>query len=132
LPILDIGDSKLGFVHAKNGICCGWSGGFRLVQLVGPARALELLASGRLVKADEAQQLGLCERRVGSLDDAIKFAKEHAIESGRTSAAIKTLVGLGHASAERALQVERQLFASTWGKPAHLRALERNVKHGAK
>lgn len=46
-------------MHIKVGVCCGWGGGSRLVQLLGPSRALELLSSGRLVGATEALQLGL-------------------------------------------------------------------------
>jgi enoyl-CoA hydratase/carnithine racemase len=124
-------------VHAKNGICCGWSGGFRLVQLVGPARAIELMSSSRLVSQPEAERLGLCELRADSLDAALDFVRAHAIESGRTSAAIKTLVSsatcggpAAAGSVELALQLECQLFAATWGRAAHLRALERNAKHG--
>lgn len=40
-------------------VCCGWGGGSRLVQLIGPSRALEVLSSGRLVGAPEALQLSL-------------------------------------------------------------------------
>lgn len=122
-------------MHAKSGLCCGWSGGFRLVQLTGPARALELLSSARLIGHQEAERFGLCERRADSIGEALGFVREHAIESSRTSAAIKMLVNRASHSASlelAALQLESQLFASTWGKAPHLRALDRNLKHASK
>lgn len=51
--------AKIGYVHVRVGICSAWGGGSRLVQLVGPSRAIELMSSGRLVGAQEALMMGL-------------------------------------------------------------------------
>lgn len=61
-------------MHIKVGVCCGWGGGSRLVQLIGPSRALELLSSGRLVGSHEALQLGLSNATISKIsDDNTKF-----------------------------------------------------------
>jgi enoyl-CoA hydratase len=50
-------------------------GGQRLAQLIGPARALEMLLEGRVYSAQEAHQMGLVNRLVPP-DDLIDEAKE--------------------------------------------------------
>ena len=44
--------------------------------------------------------------------------------------AVKSLVNSARTlPAEQSLLVEAQLLCSTWGKPAHLEALDNKVKH---
>jgi enoyl-CoA hydratase/carnithine racemase len=50
-------------------------GGQRLAQLIGPARALEMMLEGRMYSPQEAHQMGLVNRLV-PLDDLIDEAKE--------------------------------------------------------
>ncbi len=52
-------NSQIGFVQISLGVTPGWSGGTRLVSILGYTKALELLISGRLIKADEALRIGL-------------------------------------------------------------------------
>lgn len=49
-------------------------GGQRLAQLIGPARALEMMLEGRMYSAQEAHQMGLVNRLVAP-DDLIDEAK---------------------------------------------------------
>lgn len=100
------------------------------MELLGRAKTLEVLANGRPLNVERALELGLCEQRIDTLEGAIEFALEHAIESRRVSRAIKRLVTeSGRLTYPAALQLEAQLFAHTWGKEAHLRALDENLKH---
>jgi enoyl-CoA hydratase/carnithine racemase len=67
----------VGFPEILLGIVPGAGGTQRLPRLVGPARAKELIWSGRQVKADQALALGLVDRVVpagGALDAALEWA----------------------------------------------------------
>jgi len=86
-------NAKIGQPEVTIGIPPGWGGTQRLMRLVGPAKAKELIFTGKMIDADEAYQIGLVNRvvSVGSDDklppeppkgDAAK-EKERAIEVGR-------------------------------------------------
>jgi enoyl-CoA hydratase/carnithine racemase len=69
--------ARLGFPEILLGIFPGAGGTQRLSRLVGPARAKELIWSGRQVKSDEALALGIVDRVVpagGALDAALDWA----------------------------------------------------------
>jgi enoyl-CoA hydratase len=57
-------NAVLGLPEVSLGIIPGYGGTQRLPRLIGPARALELMASARRVKADEAERIGLVNRVV--------------------------------------------------------------------
>jgi len=56
--------AKLGETFVKIGLHPDWGGTFFLPRLVGPSRAIELLASGRMVEAPEALEIGMIDRIV--------------------------------------------------------------------
>lgn len=73
--------ARLGQPEILLGIIPGAGGTQRLPRLVGPARAKELVWSGRQVRADEALAIGLVDRVVdagGVLDQALGWAAELA------------------------------------------------------
>ncbi|GAA4592311.1 enoyl-CoA hydratase/carnithine racemase [Actinoplanes octamycinicus] len=57
-------DAKLGQPEIKLGLIPGAGGTQRLARLIGPARAKELIFSGRMVDAAEAERIGLADRVV--------------------------------------------------------------------
>lgn len=70
--------ARMGQPEVTLGIPPGWGGTQRLMRLVGIARAKDLVFTGRLIKADEALQMGLVNRVVphDSLEaEALKMAK---------------------------------------------------------
>jgi len=78
--------AKIGFVNILMGVSTGWSGGTRLTHLLGYTNALDLLASGRVVSAEEALQLGLVNHVFDGItstdqfiEDTIRWLKEYII-----------------------------------------------------
>jgi enoyl-CoA hydratase len=61
-------NAVLGLPEVGLGIIPGYGGTQRLPRLVGSGRALELILTGRRVKADEAERIGLVNRVVARAD----------------------------------------------------------------
>ncbi|GAA1386313.1 enoyl-CoA hydratase-related protein [Catellatospora chokoriensis] len=55
-------DAKLGQPEIKLGIIPGAGGTQRLARLIGPAKAKDIIFSGRMVDAEEALEIGLADR----------------------------------------------------------------------
>lgn len=54
--------ARMGHPEVRIGAVAGWGGTTRLPRLVGPGRAAEILLTGRLVSAEEAERIGLVNR----------------------------------------------------------------------
>ncbi len=61
-------DARLGQPEIKLGIIPGAGGTQRLARLIGPARAKDLIFSGRMVDAQEALRIGLADRVAPAAD----------------------------------------------------------------
>jgi enoyl-CoA hydratase len=70
--------ARLGLPEIKLGLIPGYGGTQRLPRLIGEARALEIVMTGRTVNADEAERIGLVHRLVD--DDLIEAGKSFARE----------------------------------------------------
>jgi enoyl-CoA hydratase len=75
---LALRSARLGLPEIKLGLIPGYGGTQRLPRLIGEARALEIILTGRSVEAEEAERVGLVNRIVeGDLIEAGKnFARE--------------------------------------------------------
>jgi len=71
-------NARFGLPEIKLGLIPGYGGTQRLPRLIGEARAMELIMTGRTATADEALRLGLVNRIVEPplLDAAFAFARE--------------------------------------------------------
>jgi enoyl-CoA hydratase/carnithine racemase len=83
-------DAKLTTAFARRGLVAEHGISYVLPRLVGPARALDLLLSGRVVLGSEAAQLGLVNRALPSealMDEALAYARELAVRCSPASMA---------------------------------------------
>lgn len=71
-------NAKMGLPEIKLGLIPGYGGTQRLPRIVGEARALELIMTGRAVDAEEAQRIGLVNRLVDG--DAVAAGVAYARE----------------------------------------------------
>src|SRR6266545_2513236 len=108
--------AQLGQPEIKIGIIPGAGGTQRLPRLVGPSRAKDIIFSGRFVKADEAERIGLVDRVVPGDDDVYQAALDAARQyaEGPTAAlrAAKVAINWGVRSDFRTgLILEREAFS---------------------
>jgi 3-hydroxypropionyl-coenzyme A dehydratase len=68
-------NAKIGQPEVTIGIPPGWGGTQRLMRLIGPAKAKELIFTGKMINADEAYQIGLVNKVI-SLGPDDKLSRE--------------------------------------------------------
>ncbi|GIF71316.1 enoyl-CoA hydratase/isomerase family protein [Asanoa siamensis] len=109
-------DAKLGQPEIKLGIIPGAGGTQRLARLVGPARAKDIVLSGRMVDADEALRIGLADRVVPAADvyaEAIALVRPYANGPAQALRAAKQAIDGGlEMDLHSGLAWESQLFAA--------------------
>ncbi len=69
-------NAVFGLPEVSLGLIPGYGGTQRLPRLVGKGKALEMILSGRMVKAREAVDSGMANTFSGSKEDALKQARE--------------------------------------------------------
>lgn len=71
-------NAKMGLPEIKLGLIPGYGGTIRLPRLVGEARALEIIMTGRTVDAEEAASIGMVNRIVEGdpLEAGMAYARE--------------------------------------------------------
>lgn len=126
---LAVPHARFSFAQIRNGLTTGWGGTGRLVRLVGHSRAMELLLTGRIIDAAEAQQIGLVHRVLGDGEEILTAAHTWANElitlPHHTLASFKELVyTASSASIAATNQREAELFTQLYGQPDHLAALQ--------
>ena len=83
-------DAKITTAFARRGLVAEHGISWMLPRLVGPARALDLLLSGRVVLGEEAERLGLVNRalpRERVLDETLAYARDIAANCAPSSLA---------------------------------------------
>ena len=121
---------RLGFVHGRLCISPAWGGGRDLVRIVGPAKALYLMASAAVLDASAAQAMGLVNL-VGPEDPSFDtwFEERLALfrdQPAQVLRAYKAITGSSRATdAEPAERVERESFCSLWCHDDHWNALRK-------
>jgi enoyl-CoA hydratase len=112
------GAGRIGLPEVGLGVLPGTGGTQRLVRLVGKARALELMATGRLFEFEEARDLGLVTEVLEAADAegflaAVKQRARAFVPPARASKAVGLIKRAVHSGAEaayaEALALEREL-----------------------
>jgi enoyl-CoA hydratase/carnithine racemase len=112
-------DAYLAVTPAKLGLIYGHAETRRLVELVGPARAKDLLFTGRRIETEEALAIGLIDRRVetGLRDTVLGYARG--------------LAGLSQASIRGAKRAVEAVVAGMKVETPAFRALVESAALGA-
>jgi enoyl-CoA hydratase/carnithine racemase len=109
-------DAKLGQPEIKLGIIPGAGGTQRLARLVGPARAKDIILSGRMVDAQEALRIGLADRVVPAervYEEAVALVTPYTKGPAQAVRAAKLAIDGGlEMDLTSALAWESQLFAA--------------------
>jgi cyclohexa-1,5-dienecarbonyl-CoA hydratase len=105
-------DAKLGQPEILLGIIPGAGGTQRLPRLVGPARAKDLIFSGRQVGADEAHRIGLVDRIAEDpYREAVEAARGYARGPRAALRAAKVSVNWGgRVDLRTGVAIEREAF----------------------
>jgi enoyl-CoA hydratase/carnithine racemase len=127
-------DAVLGQPEILLGIIPGAGGTQRLSRLVGPAKAKDLIFSGRFVKAEEAFRIGLVDRVVPAdrvYAEAVAWAKQFSGAASYALRAAKDAVDRGlEVDLETGLEIERQQFAALFATEDRAIGMKSFVEEG--
>jgi enoyl-CoA hydratase len=108
-------DARLGQPEIKLGLIPGAGGTQRLARLIGPAKAKDLVFSGRMVGADEALRIGLADRVAPAADvyaTAVELLRPYTTGPALALRAAKLAIDGGlNMDLASGLAWESQLFA---------------------
>jgi len=117
------------------GIIPGGGGTQRLPRLVGPARAKEIMITGRQIKADEALRIGLADEVVAHEAvnaRALALAAEVAAGALQAQALVKQAVDTGmNGAVSDGLALERDLFVDVFRTEDSQIGVKSFLEHGA-
>ena len=111
--------AKFGQPEIKLGVIPGWGGTQRLTHAIGKAKAMDMILTGRIMGADEAERAGLVARIFAAenlLEETMKVAIEIAANSMPSVLLAKQAVGRAfEASLAEGVGFERAVFYSLFG-----------------
>jgi enoyl-CoA hydratase len=114
--IIAADNAKFGQPEIKLGIIPGIGGTQRLTRAIGKAKAMDLILTGRMMDAAEAERAGLVARVVplaSLLDEAVKVAETIASQSLPSVLAAKEAVNCAfETSLAEGIRFERRIFHS--------------------
>jgi enoyl-CoA hydratase len=116
--ILAAPNAKFGQPEIRLGIIPGSGGTQRLTRFVGKSKAMEMVLTGRMMDAEEAERAGLVSRIVPAeelVDEAIRVAGEIAALSRPAVYMAKEAVNRAYETTlEEGVRFERRLFHATF------------------
>jgi len=116
--IIAADNAKFGLPEITIGTIPGMGGSQRLTRLVGKSKAMEMVLTGRLMDAEEAERAGLVSRIVPLaelVDEALKTAERIASLSRPAVMMAKEAVNRAYETTlEEGIRFERRLFHTTF------------------
>ena len=127
-------NAKLGQPEMLLGVIPGFGGSQRLARLVGPAKAKDLIYSGRFVDAAEALDMGLVDQVVPAaevLDAARAMMRQYVGGPRLALRAAKEAIDKGlEVDLETGLEIERHLFTGMFATKDRAIGMESFVENG--
>jgi enoyl-CoA hydratase len=129
---LALAHARIGFLQAKLNIATAWGGGTDLFTLVGPSRAVRILATAQVLPAAEAERLGLVDAVAPAGDQVHGFVQSYIGEMRQrpqVMRAIKSLAVMHRfgGSAEERASCEGARFAAAWVHDDHWAAVAKTA-----
>jgi len=119
--ILAADSARFGQPEIKLGVIPGAGGTQRLPRAIGKAKAMDMVLTGRMIDAAEAERCGLVSRVVPSdklLDDALAIGELICTLGSASVLAAKECVNRAYeGTLDDGLRVERRLFHALFGTP---------------
>ena len=109
--------AQFGQTEVRVGIMPGYGGNVRLMRLVGPGHAKELIYSGKIINAQEAERIGLVNRVVPHdklWEEAMALARQIAKGPAAVHFAKKSLFLASKHSYLEALQKDSELYGEVY------------------
>ncbi len=124
-------NADIGMTQIALGLTPGWGSGQRLLRLVGYPRALEWLATGRIIPAAQAREYGLINHLVPkgqALPAARTLAREIAAHPPETVQTLKRILRAGLTQpAEQAAAYEQAQFPALWAADEHHQRVQKFI-----
>lgn len=133
---LQAAHARIGYIQAKLAITSAWGGGPDLFRLVGPARAVRMMARTELVAAEQALAWGLADAVISDGPQGADMAAftqplnscPPQVLRGIKAQALATRQGLGWDAHRR---VEQHHLAHTWLHDDHWAAADKLLSKGS-
>jgi enoyl-CoA hydratase/carnithine racemase len=127
-------DAQLGQPEILLGIIPGAGGTQRLTRLVGPAKAKDIIFTGRFVGAEEALAIGMVDRVVPAAEvyeTAVAWAAKFSNGPAYALRGAKDAIDRGvEVDLDTGLEIERQQFASLFATEDRTIGMTSFVEHG--
>ncbi len=127
-------NAKLGQPEVLLGVIPGAGGTQRLARLVGPAKAKDLIYSGRFVEADEALTIGLVDRVLPADEvypEAVRWAQQFAGGPALALRAAKSAIDRGlEVDLATGLEIERLEFSALFATDDQAAGMRSFVENG--
>lgn len=109
--------AQIGQTEVRVGIMPGYGGNIRLMRLIGSGRAKEMIYTGRIVKAEEAERIGLVNRVVPSeklMEEALALARQIAQGPASIHFAKKSMFEASQLLLREAFKKDSELYGEVY------------------